>query len=467
MSTDSSGQSALTPLERRAASALASIFSLRMLGLFMIYPVFSVYARHLPGATPVTIGLALGIYGLTQALLQIPFGLWSDRIGRRKVITIGLLLFAAGSVLAALSHSIYGIIAGRALQGAGAVGSVILALMADLTRDDQRTKAMAIIGMSIGLSFALAVVAGPVFNSHIGVNGIFWLTAVLALLGLAVLYMAVPQPDQQRLHRDNQAVPALLAEVLKNGQLLRLDFGIFAQHAMLTATFLGLPVLLRDSSGLQVEQEWALYLPVLAASVVLMVPLIIYGERNARLKSVFIGAIVASGLAQLVFALGYHSLWLLVPVIVVFFTAFNLLESSLPSLISRLAPAGMKGTAMGVYSSSQFFGIFVGGVAGGWLQSHFGLPGVFGFSVLLALLWLAVTAGLRNPGHMSSRVVSLGALKDEAPELAASRIRAITGVLDVAVAPEDGTAILKVDSRQFDEPALDNLLGKAPAATPA
>ncbi|MDX1803036.1 MAG: MFS transporter [Alcanivorax sp.] len=464
--SDTPQKASLTPLERRAAAALASIFSLRMLGLFMIYPVFAVYARHLPGATPTTIGLALGIYGLAQACLQIPFGLWSDHIGRRKVITLGLLLFAAGSVLAAMSDTIYGIIAGRALQGTGAVGSVILALMADLTRDEQRTKAMAMIGMSIGLSFALAVVVGPVLNSHVGVNGIFWLTAVLALLGIAVLYLRVPQPPTQKIHRDTETVPALLAKVLRNGQLLRLDFGIFAQHAMLTATFLGLPVLLRDSASVKLEHEWALYLPVLAASVVLMVPLIIYGERNARLKTVFLGAIAAIGLMELVFATGYHSLWLLVPTIIIFFTAFNLLESSLPSLISRLAPAGMKGTAMGVYSSSQFFGIFVGGVAGGSLQEHFGLAGVFGFAAVLALLWFVVSLKLRNPGYMSSRVVSLGAMAEKAPAEIVACIEKAPGVLEVAVAPEEAVAILKVDSRHYDEQALRTLLDQS-SASPA
>lgn len=452
--------SALNPVERRASFSLASIFALRMLGLFMIYPVFSLYTHDLPGATPFTIGVALGIYGLSQALLQLPFGIWSDRVGRRRVISIGLLLFAVGSVVAALSHTIWGIIIGRALQGTGAIGAVMLAMVADLTREEQRTKAMAFIGMSIGMSFALAMVLGPVFNRWVHIEGIFWLTALMALAGLAILYFLVPAAPPQKLHRDTEAVPTLLWEVLKNRQLLRLDFGIFAQHAILTATFLGLPQLLQQEGNV-VGHQWLLYLLVLAASVVLMVPLIIYGERKAQLKRIFLAAIAVTGVAQLLLAAGVHSLWLLVPVMILFFTAFNLLESTLPSLISRLAPAGMKGTAMGVYSSSQFLGIFVGGVVGGFIQQHWHYEAVFLFAAVLALLWLLASLGLRNPGHVSTRTFALGTLSGQPTEQTLKQLRAIPGVLDVALALEDGSAILKVDNRKFDEAGLGALLAGA------
>lgn len=448
--------SALSALERRAAMSLASIFALRMLGLFMIYPVFSLYAQEVPGATTVTIGVALGIYGLAQALLQLPFGLWSDRVGRRRVIAVGLLLFAIGSVVAAMADSIWGIILGRALQGTGAVGAAILALMADVTREEQRTKAMAVIGMSIGLSFALAVVMGPLLNDWIQLSGIFWFTGVMALLGLVILFWVVPKPPLQKLHRDTEAVPALLASVLKNGQLLRLDFGIFAQHAILTATFLGLPLLL-EQEGAAIEHKWLLYLLVLVVSVVLMVPLIIYGERNARLRSVFLVAVAALGMVQLVFASGVHALWLLLPVVVVFFTAFNLLEATLPSLISRLAPAGMKGTAMGVYSSSQFLGIFVGGVVGGLVQKYWGIEGVFLFAACLALVWWLLSLGLHNPGQVSTRTLPLGALAKLEPKRAIEALYRVPGVKDVALALEDNSAIVKVDSRQLDEQQLTQL----------
>lgn len=445
--------------EVRATFSLALIFSLRMLGLFMIYPVFAVYARQLPDATPAAIGLALGIYGLAQACLQIPFGMLSDRIGRRPMITLGLLLFALGSVVAALATTLEGIIIGRLLQGTGAVGAVVLALAADLTRDKHRTRAMAFIGMSIGMSFALAVVLGPMLEVGIGVPGIFWLTAVMALLGIVVLFVGVPRPPAHVLHRDTEAVPRLIWRVLSDGQLLRLDFGILVQHAIMTATFLGLPVVLKDMVGVELHQQWVLYLPVLFLSVVFMVPLIIYGERQARLKRVFMLAVAALGVSQLLLALLSHSLWSLVPVMVLFFTAFNLLEATLPSLVSRLAPAGMKGTALGVYSSSQFLGIFIGGALGGWIQGLLGLPGLFGFAGMLAVAWWFSSLGLRNPGHVANRTVSLGVLASLPAAQACERLQGVRGVLDAAVAPEDNSALLKVATRELDETALQGVLG--------
>lgn len=449
--------------EARAIFSLALIFSLRMLGLFMIYPVFAVYARRLPDATPAAIGLALGIYGLAQACLQIPFGLLSDRIGRRPVILMGLLLFAAGSVLAAVATTIDGIILGRFLQGTGAIGAVVLALAADLTQERHRTRAMAFIGMSIGMSFALAVVLGPMLEAAVGVPGIFWLTAGLAVLGIGVLFVGVPRPPRQVVHRDSEAVPQLIWRVVSDPQLLRLDFGILAQHAIMTATFLGLPLLLQDA-GLEVQQQWVVYLPVLFLSVAGMVPLIIYGERHARLKRVFLLAVAALAMAQWLLAGLSHSLWTLVPVMVLFFTAFNLLEATLPSLVSRLAPAGMKGTALGVYSSSQFLGIFIGGAVGGWISGLLGLPGLFGFAGGLALLWLLSSLGLRNPGHIANRTVSLGALAALPPAEACARLQGVAGVLDAAVAPEDQSALLKVATRELDEAGLRRILGNDASA---
>ncbi|MDE2195862.1 MAG: MFS transporter [Gammaproteobacteria bacterium] len=386
----------MTGAERRAALSLAGIFSLRMLGLFMIYPVFALYARTLPDATPFTIGLALGVYGLTQALLQIPFGFLSDRWGRKPIIAAGLVLFAAGSVLAALAHSMDGIIAGRLLQGAGAVGSAILALAADLTREQHRTKAMAVIGMTIGLAFGLAVVAGPVLYRWIGVPGIFWLTAGLALAGIGVLFGLVPQPAKSPVQEDAEAVPALFRRVLAHRELLRLDFGILAQHAILTASFLSVPLVLR-TAGVQAHDQWFIYLPVLVVSVLAMVPFIIVAERRARMKPVFLGGIAALAVAQLLLLLAPGRLPLVLLALLLFFTAFNLLEASLPSLISRLAPPHAKGTALGVYSSSQFFGIFLGGALGGWLQGVWGVNGVFGFCALLAALWWLVALPMRPP----------------------------------------------------------------------
>lgn len=394
----------MTGSERRAALSLAGIFSLRMLGLFMIYPVFALWARRLPDATAFSIGLALGVYGLTQALFQIPLGFLSDRLGRKRVIATGLLVFAAGSVLAALSHSIDGIILGRLLQGAGAVGSATLALTADLTREQVRTKAMAIIGITIGVSFSLALVVGPVLNRWIGVPGIFWLTAVLALLGIGVLYGLVPRPAVSSVHAEAEPVPALFKRVLTNKELLRLDFGIFVQHTILTASFLSVPFVLKHA-GVTLHDQWFVYLPVLVVSVICMVPLIILAERG-RMKPVFLASVATLGASQLLLLLGHGGLPVVIVALLVFFTAFNLLEASLPSLISRVAPAEAKGTALGIYSSSQFFGIFVGGALGGWLQGVWGLSGVFGLCAALAGLWLLAAIAMRPPGRTSSRAAA-------------------------------------------------------------
>jgi predicted MFS family arabinose efflux permease len=282
------------------------------------------------------------------------------------------------------------------LQGAGAVGSAVLALAADLTRAENRTKAMALIGMSIGLSFAVAVVMGPALNGWIGVPGMFWLTALFAGGGLLLLYGAVPQPAVSSVHGEAETVPALLLQVLRDPALLRLDFGILVQHAILTATFLGLPLLLQ-AAGLSESRQWLLYLPALLASALALIPLVLWAERPGRLRGVMLGAVAAIGLAQAGFAASGGRLWLTAMALALFLSAFNYLEAALPSLISQQAPSAAKGTALGVYSSAQFLGIFLGGVLGGWCQESFGVSGVFGFSLGLAVLWGLVTWTVRLP----------------------------------------------------------------------
>ena len=373
----------LSPTETRAAFSLAGIFALRMFGLFMIYPVFAVYARSLPDATPARVGLALGIYGLAQALFQMPLGVASDRLGRKRVIAAGLLVFALGSGAAALAHSVAGIALGRFLQGVGAVGSAVLALAADLSREDKRTKVMAVIGVTIGLSFGLALVAGPILDAWFGVPGMFWLTAGSAGLAILLLYVAVPVPAASPVHAETEAVPALLSRVLKDPVLLRLDFGVLVQHALLTATFLGAPLSLQEA-GLDSSAAWKLYLPVLAVSVLLMGPMIRLVERR-RMRAMMLVSISAMGLAQLGLMAG--GLWWLAAALTLFFAAFNFLEAALPALITQLAPKHARGTAMGVYSSAQFLGIFLGGVLGGWCQGHFGPSGAFEFGLVVLGFW--------------------------------------------------------------------------------
>jgi MFS family permease len=448
----------MTRSEARSAVSMAGIYALRMLGLFMILPVFALYADELEGATPALTGLAIGIYGMTQALLQIPYGLVSDRIGRKPLIVFGLLVFAAGSVMAALSDSIYGVIAGRALQGAGAIAAVIMALTADLIREEHRVKAMAIIGMSIGASFALAMILGPLLNSWIGVPGIFWLTAVLAIGGIAVVLLIVPTPVVSRVHRDAEPVPAQFASVLRDRELLRLDFGIFALHLILTASFVVLPLALRDLAGLPSEQHWQVYLPVLLLSLPMVIPFILQAEKQRRMKQVFVGAIGVILLAELALYQLHDRVASIALLLFVFYTGFNLLEAILPSLIAKTAPPDSKGTAMGFYSSSQFFGAFVGGSMGGWLHGRYGLESVFLFSAAVALLWLLVAASMQKPSYLGTRVLRIGKLDEQAARDLVTRITAVRGVAEAVVIGEDEVVYLKFDQRALDEEALRELV---------
>lgn len=456
---ESSGQtSIMSEQEKRASLGLAGIFSMRMLGLFMILPVMALYTEHLDGITPVLLGLSISIYGLTQALLQIPFGLMSDRFGRKKIITIGLLLFLIGSVVAAMSTTIYGIIMGRALQGSGAVAAAIMALAADLTLEQNRTKIMATIGISIGISFGVAMVLGPVLASVIGLQGIFWFTALLAAAGIFLLYNVVPEAKNIAVHRDAEPIPALMGKVLKDTQLLRLDFGIFCLHLVMTAMFVVLPLLMRGKLGLAAENHWMVYLPVLGLSVVAMVPFIIIAEKKRKMKLVFVSAIATLSLASLGLYLFSGSLWGMVASLFVFFTAFNLLEASLPSLISKIAFAGGKGTAMGVYSSSQFFGAFCGGLMGGLVWSQYGLLDVFLVCAVILFVWFLVALSMKSPRHMSSLLKNVDVETDEQAKQITDKLLAVKGVLDVGISVDDSTAYLKVDNELLDEAALDAII---------
>ncbi len=445
--------------ELRATFSLAAVFSVRLLGLFMIYPVFEAYARTLAGADPYLIGEALGIYGLTQGLLQIPFGLVSDRIGRKIVIIAGLVLFGIGSAVAAMSGSIGGVIIGRALQGAGAIGSVILALVADLTSEHNRTKAMALIGVTIGGSFIVAVVAGPVMASFVGVPGIFWLMAALALVGIAITQFVVPHPPRVRVHRDAEAVPALIGAVLRDKELLRLDFGIFALHAMLTASFLVVPGLLSGTLRLAVHDQWVVYLPVLLLSVLLMAPAIVVAEKQRRMKAVFIGAVLALFISQLLLYAVAGSFTGLLVALVVFFTGFNVMEASLPSLITKAAPPDAKGTAMGLYSSLQFLGIFAGGAVGGWAQQNGGESGVLVMTGIIALVWLAVAAGMAPPSYLTTKLLPIDDRNLGDAESLAARLRKVPGVAEAVVIADERLAYLKVDPKLFDADMAQALAG--------
>jgi MFS family permease len=387
----------MTRTEIRAGVSLSALFGLRMLGLFFILPVFAVHAPgYAGGDNLVLVGLALGAYGLTQAILQIPFGMASDRWGRKPVIYVGLAIFAAGSFLAASAHDIWTAIAGRSLQGAGAISSVVVALAADLTSEIHRTKVMAMIGSMIGASFALSLVTAPVLYRALGMGGLFVIVGVLSLAAIWLVAAVVPEaPPQPR------PAPGLagLAEAL-SPELLRLNFGIFVLHMVQMALFVVVPPLLVES-GLALADHWMLYLPVILASFAVMLPPIHYADRRNRPKPVLVGAVAVLAAVAAGLALAGRSVPLLAALLFAFFAAFNVLEAMLPSLVSRLAPARARGTAIGVYNTAQTLGLFFGGLAGGWIASRHGSGAVFGTCAVLSALWLAAAAGMQPPRRMA------------------------------------------------------------------
>jgi MFS family permease len=385
----------MTRTELRAGASLSAIFGLRMLGLFFILPVFALHAPQLAGGDNLTlVGVALGIYGLTQGVLQIPFGMASDRWGRKPVIYAGLVIFAAGSFLAASATDIWTAIAGRSLQGAGAISSVVMALAADLTREQHRGKVMAMIGSMIGFTFALSLVAAPVLYRVIGMGGLFVITGVLPLAAIWVMKVLVPDVPEA------VVAPRRAGEggLFMDRELLRLNAGIFVLHFVLYAMFVVVPAMIVNA-GLELSAHWKLYLPVVLASFLLMVPPILYADRRNQTKPVMVGCVALLAAVLAAFALAGTGIALLAGLLLAFFAAFNVLEALLPSLVSRIAPAHARGAAIGVYNTAQTLGLFFGGVGGGWIAGHLGPSQVFGACALLTVLWLAMAAGMRAPGR--------------------------------------------------------------------
>ena len=444
----------MNPTKLRAGATLAGVFGLRMLGLFLILPVFALHAPRLAGGDDLTlVGVALGAYGLSQAILQIPFGMASDRWGRKPVIYVGLVIFAAGSFLAAAASDIWTAIAGRTLQGAGAISSVVVALAADLTREQHRTKVMAMIGAMIGLAFALSLVVAPALYERIGMAGLFVLTGVLCLAAIAVVKTLVP----------DAAAPAPRAAASGKGifdiELLRLNFGIFVLHMVQMAMFVVLPPLL-VTAGLPGAEHWKLYLPVVLASFALMVPPVLWADRRNRPKPVMVGAVALLLAVQTGLAFMGTTLAALAVLLLAFFAAFNVLEALLPSLVSRIAPAHARGTAIGVYNTTQTLGLFFGGLMGGWVADRYGVAAVFTTCALLAALWGAVAAGmrpLRTPvNELSSLTFSIAAEVDlDGLSEALARVR---GVREAEIVRAERIARLKVVPGQWDEHRVRQLI---------
>lgn len=396
--SDAKAAFCMTSREKRSSISLASIFALRMLGLFVILPVFAVYARHLPGGdSEFLVGVTLGIYGLTQGILQIPFGIASDRLGRKPVIAAGLLIFAAGSFVAAASDSIWSIMLGRMLQGAGAISAAVTAFISDSVRDRVLTKAMAMVGASIGLTFALSLIISPLLAEAVGVSGIFGLTGILALAAVWVIWKVVPDaPSQVPSDLPEEAVHKPWQQILTDPQLLRLNIGIFSLHAALTAIFVVMPTRLA-SLGLPAAHHWWIYLPAVLVGFALMAPPIAWGERRGRTVAVVRAAVLLLAVVFLLLALFLNNLWEAAILLALFFVGFNVLEATLPGLISREAPKADKGLALGIYNTTQNIGLFIGGAAGGWIAQHWGSNAVFAAALLVMLLWFASAAGLKEP----------------------------------------------------------------------
>ncbi|PHM47814.1 MFS transporter [Xenorhabdus miraniensis] len=446
----------MTPLECRATWGLGSVFSLRMLGMFMVLPVLTTYGLELHDSTEALIGIAIGIYGLTQAIFQIPFGLLSDKIGRKPLIIGGLFIFVLGSIIAALSDSIWGIIIGRALQGTGAISAAIMALLSDLTREQNRTKAMAFIGISFGITFAFAIVVGPIITHHIGLNGLFWAIAVLASCGILITLFAVPNTHKHVLNRESGFARGSFKRVLSDPQLLKLNFGILSLHTLLMSSFVALPLIM-EKVGFPPQQHWKVYLITTLISFVAVLPFIIYAETKRRMKQVFLLCIGMLFIAEVVlWSQGAH-LWGIFAGIQIFFLAFNIMEAILPSLISKEAPAGYKGTAMGVYSTSQFLGVALGGILGGMLYELQGASLVFLGGIALTTLWFIISLTLRQPPYVSSiRLILPEQLPT--PDNLKKKILAQAGVKDIVIVPEELSAYVKVDTKLTNRTQLEQIV---------
>ena len=422
----------------------------------MVLPVFVLYQGDYADATPFLLGLTLGIYGLTQAILQIPLGLLSDRIGRAPVIIGGLIMFVLGSVVAAMADIMQGLIFGRALQGMGAIASTLMAMVTDLTSEENRTKAMASIGASIGLSFMLAMIAGPLIASAMGLSGVFWVTALLGCIGILVFIVLVPRVVQVQRNRETLADLNQIGLMLKQPTLLRLNLGIFALHLALMAAFVVIPTLLSDQLGISGVNLWWVYLALLGGGFVAMLPVMILGEKYQKQKLAFVAAIGCMTVAMFVLS-SQQGAPLTLAMLLLFFAAFNLLEATLPSWLSKACPAGSRGTAMGIYSTSQFLGAFVGGTLGGWSLQNYGGEGVFLLVAVVLGVWWLMSLSLKSPRPLQTLVLQVGEMEHRD---FVKIISNITGVEDILVVKGEALAYAKVDKKTVDMSSIKPYLNR-------
>jgi predicted MFS family arabinose efflux permease len=454
--TEPTAFTGFSALEKRATFSLASLYGFRMLGLFMVLPVLALYQENYADATPFLLGLTLGVYGLTQAILQIPLGLLSDRIGRAPVIIGGLLIFVVGSVVAAMADTMQGLILGRALQGMGAIASTLMAMVTDLTSEQNRTKAMASIGASIGLSFILAMIAGPLIASATGLSGVFWVTALLGCIGIFVFVLLVPRVFSAQKNRETLADLNQIGLLLKQPTLLRLNLGIFALHLALMAAFVVIPTMLSGQLGFSGDDLWWVYLALLGGGFVAMLPVMILSEKYQRQKLTFVSAIACMTVAMLVLGREQGAI-LTLAMLLLFFAAFNLLEATLPSWLSKVCPAGSRGTAMGIYSTSQFMGAFVGGTLGGWSLQQFGITGVFLLVAVVLAFWWFLSLSLKSPRPLQTLVLQVGEMEHRD---FVKIISNIVGVEDILVVKGESLAYAKVDKKTVDMTSIKPYLNR-------
>ncbi|MXP67581.1 MFS transporter [Pantoea sp. Aalb] len=448
----------MTPVERRATWGLGIIFSLRMLGMFMVLPVLTTYGMTLHDASEVLIGLAIGIYGLTQALFQIPFGLLSDYIGRKPIIISGLILFIIGSVIAANTTSIWGIILGRALQGSGAITAAVIALLSDLTREQNRIKAMSFIGISFGITFAIAMIIGPIITHIFDLHVLFWITAVLAGFSIIITLVIVPNAKNHILNRESNMVKGSILNILTNLKLLKINISIFYLHILLMSCFVVLPSQF-TKVGFSTAEHWKLYLITMLISFIIVMPLIIYAEVKRCIKRVFISCIILILIAESILWHASNYFWSIVVGIQLFFIAFNFIEAILPSLISKESPIGYKGTAIALYSTSQFLGVAIGGSIGGWIYEIYNAKNVFLFGILITLSWLFISFSIKEPLYLSSLRLALNNKNIDILNLEKC-LKEHPGIFSILIVPEEKSIYLKIDTKITNRVELETLMNK-------
>jgi MFS family permease len=445
---------ALNSTELRAALSLAAVYVLRMLGLFMVMPVLAILAQDFDDFSPMLLGLAIGGYGLTQALLQIPMGILSDKVGRKPIIIGGLLLFALGSWLASSADSLLVLVVGRFLQGAGAIAGAIMALAGDVSRESQRSKVMAIIGISIGFSFYLALLLGPLIAKNYGLSGIFSITAVLALCCIPLVWLVVPNARNYAPSGDTLPVLQDVKNLYSDAQLARLNFGVFVLHLLITLLFVQLPTLLL-AQDFSLDQQWSIYLPVLLASILGMGWLMSLARKKGDYQVIRI-AIILLAVSCFGFVVLGHNFWGLMFACWLFFTGFNFLEANFPAMVSNVAPAGKKGSAMGIYASFQFFGAFCGGVSSGLLKQYFAAEWIFVFAGILCVIWFLFMRALNNTELLKRYTLPIEVSASTVQEMS-NQLGKLAGVKDITIVLEQKVAYLKVDSKVFDLRAARNI----------